>query len=92
MKRVTEYNYSLVVESRGSCYQWARNGFSDRRSQADTELLRMIRDIVDKHHHRYGSSRVCEELRTTYGGKRVSLKKVARLMHENGLNARRRRL
>ncbi|MDR3114517.1 MAG: IS3 family transposase [Treponema sp.] len=31
-----------------------------------------------------------EVLRNTYG-KRVSLKKVARLMRENGLNARRRR-
>jgi transposase InsO family protein len=53
-------------------------------------LLALIREIVVKHHRRYGSPRVREELRGVYG-KRVSRKKVARLMREHGLNARRRR-
>jgi transposase InsO family protein len=44
---------------------------------------------VLRHYHRYGSPQVREELRRIYG-KRVSLKKVAALMRENGLNARRR--
>jgi putative transposase len=52
--------------------------------------LRLILEIVAKHHRRYGSPRVRRELRDTYG-KRASLKKVARLMRENGLNARKSR-
>jgi transposase InsO family protein len=43
-----------------------------------------------KNHRRYGIPRIRQELRNVYG-KRVSLKKVARLMRENGLNARMRR-
>jgi len=80
----------LMGISRGAYYQWARKGFSNRRSKADGELLCLIRDIVEKHHQRYGSPRVREELRNKYG-KCVCLKKVARLMRENGLNARRKR-
>ena len=71
-------------------YRWARNGVSQRRRTADEELIRLIREIQAKHHGRYGSPRIRRELRDTYG-KRVSLKKVARLMRENGLNARRKR-
>jgi transposase InsO family protein len=44
-----------------------------------------------RHHFRYGSPRVRETLRQDYG-KRVSRKKVAALMRENGLNARRKRV
>jgi len=80
----------LLGVSRNAYYQWARNGVSKRREAADAELVRLIREIMTKHHRRYGSPRVRRELRDVYG-KRVSLKKVARLMRENGLNARRRR-
>jgi transposase InsO family protein len=80
----------LLGVSRSAYYQWARNGISTRRAAADAELLRLIREIVAAHHRRYGSPRVREELRRVYG-KRVSLKRVARLMRENGLNARRRK-
>jgi len=71
-------------------YQWARNGVSQRRETADAKLISLIREIVEKHNRRYGSPRVRQELRILYG-KRVSLKKVARLMRENGLNSSRRR-
>jgi len=80
----------LFGVSRGAYYQWARNGVSQRKAIADAELLRLIREIAARHHRRYGSPRVRQELREAYG-KRVSLKKVARLMRENGLNARCRR-
>jgi len=80
----------LFGVSRSAYYQWARNGVSQRRSIADAELIRLIRKIVIRHHRRYGSPRVRRDLRDVYG-KRVSLKKVARLMRENGLNARRKR-
>ena len=80
----------LLGVSRTAYYQWARNGVSQQHETADDELLRLIREIVAKHHRRYGSPRIRRELRDVYG-KRVSVKKVARLMRENGLNARRRR-
>jgi transposase InsO family protein len=76
--------------SRSAYYRWAKDGVSDRRSTIDAELVRLIREIVERHHQRYGILRVREELRGVYG-KQVSRKKVARLMRENGLNARRRR-
>jgi len=81
----------LLGVSCNAYYQWARNGLSQRREAADAELLRLIQEIVAKHHRRYGSPRVRRELRDAYG-KRVSVKRIARLMRENGLNARRRRM
>jgi len=81
----------LLGVSCNAYYQWARNGLSQRREAADAELLSLIQEIVAKHHRRYGSPRVRRELRDAYG-KRVSVKKVARLMRENGLNARRKRM
>ena len=80
----------LLGVSRSAYYKWAKRETSPRRKEADAELLRLIRQIVDKHHRRYGSPRVRQELRNVYSI-RVSLKKVARLMRENDLNARRRR-
>jgi transposase InsO family protein len=79
----------LLGVSSSAYYRWARNGVSLRRARADAALVGLIRQIVAKHHRRYGSPRVRRELRVVYG-KRVSGKKVARLMRENGLNARRR--
>jgi putative transposase len=79
----------LLGVSRSAYYRWARNGASRRRTEADAELVRLIREIAVKHRRRYGSPRVRRELRDAYG-KRVSLKRVARLMRENNLNARRR--
>jgi transposase InsO family protein len=80
----------LFGVSRSAYYRWAKYGVSGRHGQADAGLLRLMREIVERHHHRYGILRVREELRNAYG-RRVSRKKVAGLMRENGLNARRRR-
>jgi transposase InsO family protein len=80
----------LLGVSRSAYYQWAKGGKPGRRGEADAELIRLIREIAARHRRRYGSPRVRQELRQAYG-KRVSLKKVARLMRENSLNARRRR-
>jgi transposase InsO family protein len=80
----------LFGVGRGAYYKWAKHGVSDRRSAVDAELVGLIRGIQEQHSRRYGSPRVREELRRLYG-RRVSLKKVARLMRENGLNARQRR-
>jgi len=80
----------LFGVSRSAYYRWARNGVSQRRKEGDAELVRLIREIVIRHSRRYGSPRVRRELRDAYG-KRVSRKKVALLMREHGLNARRKK-
>ena len=79
----------LLGVSRSAYYRWAKNGVSQRRKTADTELARLIRETAARHRRRYGSPRVRQELVNTYG-KRASQKKAARLTRENGLNARRR--
>jgi transposase InsO family protein len=71
-------------------YKGARYGVSPRGKEADGELVRLIRRIQEKHHNRYGSLRVREELLSRWG-KRVSHKKVAWLMRENGIHAQGRR-
>jgi transposase len=81
---------ALFGVSCSAYYRWAKYGVSEKRREADAELVRLIRQIQERHHYRYGSPRVKEELRNSCG-KRVSLKKAARLMRENGLNAKRRR-
>jgi transposase InsO family protein len=81
--------YSVRGVRRG-LLRWARNGVSERRSLRDAFLLRLIRELQRRHHNRYGSPRVLEALWKEYG-ERASLKKVAALLRENGLNARIRR-
>jgi transposase InsO family protein len=88
------YTVREMVELFGvSCsayYRWAKYGVSERRKEADAELVDLIRRIQERDHYRYGSPRVKEELRNC-SGKRVSLKNAARLTRGNGLNAKRRR-
>jgi transposase InsO family protein len=76
--------------SRGAYYHWVRNGVSTSRAQKDKYLVSLIEQIVKKNNYCYGSPRVRIQLRRVYGIW-VSRKKVARLMRENHLNARRRR-
>jgi transposase InsO family protein len=80
----------LLGVSLSAYYQWARKGVAQQRKTDNTKLIRLVREIVLKHHYRYGSPRVRLELRNVYE-KRVSLKKVARLMRENNLNAQMRK-
>jgi transposase InsO family protein len=81
---------ALLGVSREAYYQWVRRGCPDGQPKADEEILELIKKIVEDHCRRYGILRVRKELLNKYG-KRVSRKKVARIMRENGLNARRRR-
>jgi hypothetical protein len=87
-----QYTIREVAElfrvSPSTYYWWERYGVLQRRKEADAVLVRLIRAIVLRHHRWYGGPRVREELRRVHG-KRVSLKKVARLIREHGLNARR---
>ena len=75
--------------SRSAYYKWVKAGCPTQRGDTDADLILLIREIVYNHYRRYGSPRVKEELFNKYGI-RVSRKKVARLMRENRLNARRK--
>jgi hypothetical protein len=48
-------------------YRRAKYGVSERRREADAELVRLILLIVAERHRRYGSLRVLEALRREYG-------------------------
>jgi transposase InsO family protein len=86
--RIREMTGVFGVSS-SAYYRWAEQGVRTGREERDAELPELIREIVVNHHFRYGSPRVREALRNSYGI-RISRKKTARLMRENGLNARRR--
>jgi len=80
----------LFGVSRSAYYKWTKTRFPDSHEDPDAELVRLIKEIVLKHNYRYGNPRVKRELLKKYGI-RVSRKKIARLLREHGLNARRMR-
>ena len=69
-------------------YAWERKQQSER-ARRDGELLAAIRRLFVKFRGRYGAPRLQREL--VREGIRISLKRVARLMRENGLRAKGRR-
>jgi transposase InsO family protein len=76
--------------SRSAYYKWLKSGFSKTQDDPDADLIRLIKEIVLNHNYRYGSPRVKKELLKKHGI-RVSRKKIARILREHGLNARRMR-
>ncbi len=78
----------ILGVSRSGYYAWLDRDES-ARSQANRELAEAIRRIQKKVKYRYGSPRVTEELRRA--GKAVGHNRVARVMAENGLEARPKR-
>jgi len=78
----------LFGVSRGAYYKWVKAGCPSQDSNPDVELINLIQEIVLKHHRRYGILRVRKELWIKHGIT-ISRKKMAKLMRENHLNARR---
>lgn len=78
---------SLEV-SRGGYYAWTERPES-AHSRADRRLSVLVRAAHEESHRNYGSPRVQAELAAQ--GERVSRKRVARLMREEGLKGRVRR-
>jgi len=74
--------------SRSGYYAWVLKAPS-KREKEDIELSEMIAKIFKDHYGRYGSPRVFEEMKAC--GQRIGRKRVARLMREKGLFARKRR-
>jgi transposase InsO family protein len=80
----------LLGVSRGAYYKWLKDGCPGRDKNPDAWLINLIRKIAVRHHRRYGLLRVRKELLIKHGV-RISRKKTAKLMKENGLNAVRKR-
>jgi transposase InsO family protein len=76
--------------SRGAYYKWLKAGCPNRDGNPDIGFINLIREIALRHHRRYGILRIRKELWIKHGIS-ISRKKVAKLMRENGLNARRGR-
>ena len=74
--------------SRSGYYGWAA-GERSLRAQANGELLKQIQRLYAEHKGRYGSPRISAVLRQE--GLRCGENRVARLMRENKLAARRKR-
>ena len=77
-----------LAVSRGGYYAWRRRRVSDR-AREDARLAVEIAASHAESRRTYGSPRVLRDLRDQ--GRRVSRKRVARLMRELGLVGRRRR-
>jgi len=78
----------LMEVSRGGYYAWRLRPRS-QRNREDEQLVTAIRAIQEGSKYRYGSPRVKAALGRQ--GYRVGKNRVARLLRENGLGARRRK-
>ena len=78
----------VLEVSRGGYYDWVRRPQS-QRAREDRRLGVEIKALFAQHQRRYGSPRIHRALRDQ--GIRCARKRVARLMREAGLVARRRR-
>jgi putative transposase len=74
--------------SRSAFYRW-RSGQESRRAREQRELVQKIEQVFKAHAQRYGSPRLTRELRQ--GGLRVGRNRVARLMRQQQLVARKKR-
>jgi transposase InsO family protein len=80
---------ALYGVTRAGYYAWRRRSESRRRQQ-DRGLLVQIQALFDRSRGTHGSPRIHHALATV--GVRISRRRVARLMRENGLRARARNL
>lgn len=78
----------LLGVSRSGYYAWL-NRPESRRAQSDKQLLDEILEVHAEARRLYGSPRIHRELRKR--NRRVGRKRVARLMRQQGVQARRRR-
>lgn len=78
----------VLEVSESGFYAWRKRPIC-QRSREDAQLTQEIHQVFDQHQGRYGSPRVYRELKDR--GRKISRKRVARLMCEAELSARRKR-
>lgn len=74
--------------SESGFYAWRKRPTCQRKRE-DAQITQEIRQVFTIHHRRYGSPRIHKELHDQ--GRAISRKRVARLMHEAEMSARRKR-
>jgi len=77
----------VLAVSESGFYAWRKRP-ACRRTREDAQLSSHIRQVFRTHRERYGSPRIHVELREQ--GMRCSRKRVARLMREAALSAKRK--
>jgi putative transposase len=80
---------NVLGVSESGFYAWRKRP-ACQRTREDAQLTQEIRQVFTSHQGRYGSPRIHRELRDQ--GRGISRKRVARLMCEVELSARRKRL
>ncbi len=89
-----KYEFPIVVMcnvlgvSESGLYAWRKRPTCQRRRE-DAQLTQEIQQIFVTHRGRYGSPRIHRELKDQ--GRRTSRKRVARLVREAEMSARRKR-
>lgn len=78
----------VLEVSESGFYAWRKRP-SCQRHREDAQLTQEIHQVFDQHRGRYGSPRVYQELKDQ--GRKISRKRVARLMREAELYAKRKR-
>ncbi len=78
----------VLEVSESGYYAWRKRS-TCRRKQEDAHLTQEIRQVFETHQGRYGSPRILRELRDE--GVTCSRKRIARLMRQEDLSARRKR-
>lgn len=79
---------SVLCVSRSGYYSWLKRAPSARQQRQEARAVK-VKAVHDKSGGRYGSPRVCRQLRKM--GEVISLKTVAKLMQDNDLAARGKR-
>jgi putative transposase len=79
---------SVLGVSRSGYYDWSARPESHHATQ-DRELLDVITEVFNQERKKYGSPRILQRLRAL--GRRHSGKRIARLMAQNGLFARKKK-
>jgi putative transposase len=77
----------VLKVSRSGYYEWVKAGLPNEAAK-DAVLLARIKQVERENHGNYGVTRVHEELNAE-PGKKVSKRRVQRVMHENGIKAKR---
>ncbi|GHO77818.1 hypothetical protein KSD_55890 [Ktedonobacter sp. SOSP1-85] len=78
----------VLEVSESGFYAWRKRPTCQRRREA-AQLIQEIQQVFVTHRGRYGSPRIRVELKDQ--GRRISRKRVARLMSEAGISARHKR-
>jgi putative transposase len=78
----------VLAVSESGLYAWRKRPACQRQRE-DAQLTQEIQQVFDKHQGRYGSPRIDRELKDQ--GRKLSCKRVARLMRKAAISAKRKR-